>query len=69
MEVEERLPPCQYRYFVLNYVLYYQHDEETFDSFVSPSYLRYKKGSDLNPLPSTTCSYTPASEWLNFPTV
>ena len=48
MEVEERLPPCQYRYFVLNYVLYYQHDEETLDSFISPWYLRYKKGPDLN---------------------
>ena len=29
MGVEERLPPCQCRHFVLHYVLYYQHDEET----------------------------------------
>ena len=34
MEVEERLPPYQYRYFVLYYVVYYLHDEETPDSFI-----------------------------------
>ena len=28
--------------------VYYEHDEETLDSFIPPSYLRNKKGSDLN---------------------
>ena len=51
MEVKERLPPCQYRYFVLHYVLYYEHDEEILDPFIPRSYLRYKKGPDLD-LPS-----------------
>ena len=50
--------PCEYRYFVLNYILHYQHDEETLDSFIAPSYLRYKKGSDLN-LPSSLFVATP----------
>ena len=61
MEVEERLPPCQYRYSVLSYVLYYYHDEETLNSFISPSYLRYKKGPDLNQPPrwSTICNGAP----------
>ena len=48
MEVEERLPLCQYRYFVLYYALYYKYDEETLNSFISSSYLRYKKEPDLN---------------------
>ena len=47
-EVCERLPPCQYKYFPLYYVLYYSHDEETLNSFMPRSYLRYKKGPDLN---------------------
>ena len=53
MEVQERLPPYQYRYFALYYVPYYQHDEETLDSFIPRLYLQYKKGPDLNlfPLP------------------
>ena len=47
MEVEERLPPYQYRYFVLYYVVYYLQDEETPDSFIPCFYLKYKKGPDL----------------------
>ena len=31
--------------------VYYEHDEETLDSFILPSYLRNKKGPDLNLLP------------------
>ena len=64
MEVLKKLPPCQYIYFVLYYVLYYQHGEETLDSFISRLYLRYEKDPDLNlhpppPRQSTIRSYTP----------
>ena len=47
MEVSERLPPCQNRYFVLNYVLYHDHDEETL-LFYAHWFLLYKKGPHLN---------------------
>ena len=61
-EIYERLPTCQYEYFVLYYVLYYQHGKETLDSFMPHSYLRYKKGPDLNlppPPQFTIFSYAP----------
>ena len=44
MEVQGRLPPHQYRCFVLCY----QHDEETSDSFISRLYLQCREGPDLS---------------------
>ena len=45
------------------------NDEKTLDSFILPSYLRYKKGLDLNLQPppppySTICSYAPDEKYL-----
>ena len=47
-DIREMTSMPVYKYFVLYYVLYYQDDEETLDSFILRSYLRYKKGPDLN---------------------
>ena len=49
MNVKQRLPPYQYRYFVLYHVLYYQHDEETLLYHVRT--YDTKKDPDLNLLP------------------
>ena len=46
MGVEERFPPCQYRYTIL-----YKRNEETLVSFIPRLYLRYKEGSNLNLVP------------------
>ena len=46
------------------------NDEKTLDSFILPSYLRYKKGLDLNLQPRpppphyTICSYAPDEKYL-----
>ena len=58
-------------YFVLYYFFYYEHDEEILDSFTPRSYLRYKKGPNLDLPPSPLFVATPlgvGDKWylLNF---
>ena len=38
-------------FLIMFYINVLPHDEETLDSFIPPSYLRYKNGPDFNLLP------------------